>query len=146
MIVSTDQLKALSNILVIEDNPIDASALKRIIRKVDDTLKVDHSENGKDAMQWLFSEENVQPDLILLDLNMPVMNGFDFLDSFGKEAHNRSIPIIVYTTSQHAADIQLAYEKGACGYFVKSIDAQESQGVINSVINYWNHCEFRFMR
>jgi CheY-like chemotaxis protein len=100
--------KQLKNILLIDDNFNDNFFHERAIKKVDPTITVIAKNSGPDALEYLKSKQNLKPDLILLDINMPGMNGWDFLQKYillDKEAQSDA-PIMMLTTSENPDDIK----------------------------------------
>jgi CheY-like chemotaxis protein len=100
--------KKLKTILLIDDNFNDNFLHERAIKKVDPTITVVAKNSGIDALEYLKTKENLKPDLVLLDINMPGMNGWDFLQKYillDKEDLSGA-PIIMLTTSENPNDIK----------------------------------------
>lgn len=110
-------------ILLVEDDSVDAMTVRRALREIGSTRPLVHHLNGEEALNYLTAaDEDELPGLVLLDLNMPRMNGLEFLELKGADEHLRDIPVVVLTTSTNARDIERSYELDAKGYIVKSID------------------------
>jgi len=110
-------------VLLIEDDEVDVLNVKRAFRKKGFTQHLHLAENGLDAAEKLDSEDSLQPypDLILLDLNMPKMGGFEFLRLREGNSRIANIDIYVMSTSTAESDIELAKQLGAKGYVVKPL-------------------------
>lgn len=110
-------------ILLVEDNEFDVEAVKRAFRKAEIDNRLHNAVDGVDALDTLqrpAQDATIgQPLLILLDINMPRMDGFEFLDALrGDEKYKQSI-VFMLTTSGHARDRQMAYSRHVAGYFLK---------------------------
>ncbi len=110
----------LANILMVEDNIYDIK-LTQIRLNEDDKLQFNlfTANNGKEALEFLRDDKRPRIDLILLDINMPVMNGFEFLEKYQKEQDSRNIPIIICSISSYGPDKDKAEKLGADGYITK---------------------------
>ncbi len=101
-----------------------------------------HVLNGQQALDFLRRAAPYQdmptPGLIVLDLNMPVLNGHEFLAQAKADPLLRSIPVLVLSTSEHPRDIRGAYYHHANGYVVKPGNIAEYQDVLQKVTAYWN--------
>jgi len=128
-------------ILLVEDDSVDAMTVKRAMRD----LKVDHSVihvvNGEEAMQYLTSPDMKKPFVVLLDLNMPKMNGIEFLKVMKTYPELKTIPVIVLTTSKEQRDILGSFELGASGYMVKPVDYSKFVEILSKIVTYWNSSE-----
>ncbi|MBI9051486.1 MAG: response regulator [Anaerolineaceae bacterium] len=129
-----------AKILLVEDNPVDIDLTKRAFIKQNINCQIQIANDGEEAYHALKDwEEGKQtpPTIVLLDLKMPRMNGFDVLKAFKQSPSSRSIPIIVLTSSNEEKDITAAYEYGANSYLLKPIDYGEFLILIQSIANYW---------
>jgi len=89
--------------------------------------------NGEEALEFLKTESNKKPCIILLDLNMPRMNGIEFLKILKADKALKKIPVVVMTTSGAEQDIVESFRLGATGYIVKSIDYKKSAETIMAI-------------
>lgn len=123
-------------ILVVEDDSIDVLILKRGIKEVDLSNPIAIVGNGREALDYL-EKQILLPCLILLDINMPMMNGHEFLAEIKGNSRLRRIPVIILTTSKSIDDVNEGYEEGAAGYLVKPVDYAEYVSLLNNIKNYW---------
>jgi CheY-like chemotaxis protein len=113
----------MKTILLIEDDYLDIESVKRTLKKskTDHILQVSH--NGEDAINLLTGNKNkVVPDVILLDINLPKMNGLEFLQIVKNYYSLRNIKIFIITTSSKEYDKTLAEHLGVAGYILKPLD------------------------
>ncbi|MFC0118627.1 response regulator [Pseudoalteromonas xiamenensis] len=112
------------NILLVEDDDVSAEAVIRSLRKVDADLSITVADNGKIALDILNNTHPTlvldHPFLVLLDLNMPVMNGFEFLDAVRTDPKLKDTVVFILTTSDDDRDKSKAYHQNVAGYMVKS--------------------------
>ena len=129
-------------IMLVEDDEVDAMTLKRALRDLKVVNSLIHRTNGEEALEYLMDENNVRPCVILLDLNMPKMNGLEFLQIAKADNSLRSIPVIVFTTSKNEWDRFESFDHSAAGYIVKPADYKSFVDAIRTVELYWTLCEF----
>jgi CheY-like chemotaxis protein len=110
-------------ILLVEDNEFDVEALKRAFRKAEIGNRLHSAFDGVDALDKLqgpIRDASIgQPLLILLDINMPRMDGFEFLDALRNDEKHKQSVVFMLTTSGHDRDRQMAYSRYVAGYFLK---------------------------
>lgn len=124
-------------VLLVEDNDDDVLVIKRGFSKGKIANPIHRVVNGKEAFDFIENNPDKKIDLILLDLNMEVMNGFDFLHKRKQMERVSRIPVVVLTSSHRDEDIQLAYSLGANAYVEKPIDPKEFLKVILSIEDFW---------
>lgn len=128
-------------ILLIEDNPADVRLTREILReeKIANNLHV--AEDGVKGMAFLRKEGEYagapEPDLILLDLNLPKKDGREVLAEIKNDEQLRRIPVIILTTSSLDEDIQKTYNLHANCYIVKPVNIQEFVRVVKSIEDFW---------
>ncbi len=116
------------DLLLIEDNQDDAELTMRALRKGPSMNQVIRLRDGLEALQYLYAEGPFEgqtprfPKLILLDLQMPQMNGIEALKRLKSDMRTRSIPVIILSASSNRADAQECYAYGASGYLIKPIE------------------------
>ncbi|NER11592.1 Response regulator receiver domain-containing protein [Muriicola jejuensis] len=124
------------NILFIEDDAIESMKLNRTISKWPVKHKIIQAKNGEEALDILNGPEKL-PDIILLDLNMPRMNGIEFLRILKDDAELRYLPTVILTTSQNRADLLECYRIGIAGYIIKPLKYEDYEDKIQKLIAYW---------
>lgn len=131
-------------ILMIEDSPEDYESTVRIFRKSGLANPVHHCENGEEALDYLYRngiyadpEKSPRPCLILLDLNMPGLDGRGLLTVIKSDANLKIIPVVVLTTSTDKRDIDKCYEEGANSYIHKPVDFNGLIDSIQRLKDYW---------
>jgi len=126
------------SILLVEDDDIDALAVQRGFKKLKLANPIIRTKNGLEALQLLRSAESIQrPYVILLDLNMPIMGGIEFLQNIRKDENLKDAIIFVLTTSSADQDLVAAYNENIAGYIVKSDVKGGFDKVINLLDCYW---------
>lgn len=124
-------------ILLIEDDPADAMMVRRAFEDLKLTNPLIHSNNGKEALDYLRNEGNKKPSVILLDSNMPKMNGSEFLKVVKADDTLKRIPVVVLTTSREEQDVVEIFKLGVAGYVVKPIDYKKFVEAIRVIHLYW---------
>ncbi|GGI56179.1 response regulator [Winogradskyella haliclonae] len=125
------------NILLIEDDQIEILKFERILSTISKNHKQHNETNGEAALQYLKTTKNF-PDLILLDLNMPKMNGLEFLKILKSDDGFHHIPVVVLTTSNNKEDIKEAYRIGIAGYVMKPLKYEAYTSQLKTIIEYWS--------
>jgi len=128
-------------ILLVEDDLVDVMAVKRAFRELKVTHPLQVAGNGEEALLRLQDTQQPLPSLILLDLNMPRMNGVDFLKAIKSDPRLRRIPVVVLTTSNEESDRAKTFDLGVAGYMVKGIDYEQFIEVVRTIQSYWNLSE-----
>lgn len=129
-----------SKILLVEDNPVDIDLTQRAFKKQMLHCTVEISRDGEEANQAIQRWENgleIPPDLILMDLKMPRMDGFDVLRILRQSPKSCKIPVIILTSSNEETDVSTAYQLGANSYLLKPIDYSKFVTLIQMIIQYW---------
>ncbi len=128
-------------ILLVEDNPADARLTQEAIRDTEFRYQLHLAEDGEEAMEFLYQEGEFadvpRPDLILLDLNLPGMDGREVLAEIKADENLGSIPVVVLTTSTAQQDLLYSYGLRANSYVNKPIDRDRFNDMIKSVMEYW---------
>lgn len=128
-------------ILLVEDDQVDAMTVRRALKELHVTNPLEHVENGEDALTFLRDATKVRPCLILLDLNMPIMNGIEFLQEVKTDAELMCIPIVVLTTSDEQKDKLESFKLGVAGYMRKPVDYRQFVEIIRTIDTYWTISE-----
>ena len=124
-------------ILLVEDDDVDAMTTQRALDKVKVTNALIHKIDGEEGLEYLRNGGNQKPCVILLDLNMPRMNGFEFLKIAKADAMLRKIPVVVLTTSDSDEGIVESYDLGVAGYIVKPVSYQQFAEAVKTIDMYW---------
>ncbi len=129
------------NILLVEDNPADILLTKQALSYAEIAHNLHTVTNGLEALAFLENREEFEnsprPDLILLDLNLPIKDGRKVLEELKTHQSLRSIPVLILTTSEQEEDIRRAYHLNANSYIVKPIDFDQFCNIIKCIENYW---------
>ncbi|WP_108868889.1 response regulator [Aquimarina aquimarini] len=123
--------------LLIDDDEVERLKFARVLQKNGYTHKLIEAKNGEEALQHLENKEQL-PDLILLDLNMPKMNGLEFLKILKSDAALKYIPAVILSTSNNHSDLKGCYEIGITGYIVKPLKYQDYEYKIKCLVEYWS--------
>ena len=135
------------NILLVEDDEVDVMNVKRAFKKYKISNPLFIAENGVEALAMLGSQNGQLPEvpenrrLILLDLNMPKMNGLEFLHELRKQEELKRTPVIVLTTSDEDKDRIEAYNLNVAGYILKPVTFGNFAEVMIALNKYWALCE-----
>lgn len=124
-------------ILLIEDDTIELMKLNRAMLSLNMNHEVTEAKNGEDALELLLKEK-YYPDIILLDLNMPKINGIEFLEILKNNESIKFIPTIILTTSSNEKDLLACFNLGISGYILKPLKYDEYIAKINVLLSYWS--------
>jgi two-component system, response regulator len=130
------------SILIIEDNPDDGLLTLRALKKLN-VENIQLAENGSQALDFLYNENGNKekrmhtPDLILLDLNLPIIDGFSLLKKIRSSPSTKHTPVIVLTSSDEEKDIRTSYDLGANSYIRKPVDFVEFEKAAVLISEYW---------
>lgn len=132
------------SILLVEDNDLDAEKLQRILDRLGDKRSITRARDGIEALELLRDPERrpKPPFVIILDLNMPRMNGQEFLAELRSDSALKGLPVVVLTTSDRRADIEQAYSNQVSGYLTKPLDLEDTATMLQSICEFWGRCEF----
>ena len=128
-------------VLLVEDDNIDAMTVKRSFKDLKILNSLVRTANGEEALQYLRDESNKKPCVILLDLNMPKMNGTEFLKVVKANDELKKIPVVVLTTSKEESDIVESFKLNVAGYIVKPVDYKKFVEAIRAIELYWTLSE-----
>jgi CheY-like chemotaxis protein len=131
----------MSDILYVEDNPNDADIFSRLMRKLDRPVSFTIIDNGVEALDYLTGQgdykQQTSPKLVLMDLNMPGMSGFDVIQQARQTESTRFVPIVAFSTSDSPTDIRAAYEAGINAYVVKPGGYQATATLLSRLYDFW---------
>jgi CheY-like chemotaxis protein len=132
-------MKSLS-ILLVDDDEIERIKFKKVGKKTRFNITIQEAKNGKNAITLLENTIN-SFDLIITDINMPEMNGLDFLFHLKNNNKFKKIPVVIMSSSKEDKDLKKCYELGVSGYFIKPILFSEYINKVESLLNYWQKSE-----
>jgi two-component system, response regulator len=132
-------------ILLVEDNLSDAELTIRELKKHNMANNLIHVKDGEEALDFIFAkgqyagqrETMHQPKVVLLDIQMPKVNGMDVLQQIKSDPLTRSIPVVILTSSKENPDIKKCYELGANSYIVKPVNFEGLAEAIRNLGFYW---------
>jgi len=127
--------------LLVEDDDVDVMTVKRAFNDLKVTNQLVSTGNGEEALEYLRGQSNTKPGVILLDLNMPKMNGIEFLKTVKTDEALKKIPVVVLTTSGAEQDVAESFNLGVAGYMVKSVDYVKFVDIIRTIDMYWSLSE-----
>ncbi len=130
-----------ATVLLVEDNPDHAELAQRALKKGAPDAQVVWSKDGQEALDVLArcrdGGPDGRPDLILLDIQMPKVNGYEVVRRIKEDPVLRTIPVVMMTTSDQAKDVSMCYAAGANSYVTKPVSFTELIHRIESVKLYW---------
>src|SRR5438874_7239979 len=131
-------------VLLVEDDPNDALLVRKAAQKTLSGIPILIVSNGQEAVEYLKGEGPYAdrskypfPDIVLLDLKMPIMNGFEVLRWVRAQPKLKRLPVIILTGSVHETDTRTAYEEGANSYLIKPANFNELVETIKNVGDFW---------
>ncbi len=141
-------MKENISILLVEDDDVDSENVARAFKKNKIANPLHITENGEDALAYLRHEgkysdpkKSPRPGLILLDLNMPIMNGIEFLEVVKSDDDLKKIPVVVMTSSEEENDRIESYSLSVAGYIIKPVGFDNLVKAIKNIDIYWSMCE-----
>lgn len=130
-----------NNILLVEDNEGDIVLTLDAFEDTNSNAQIDVVRNGEEALNYLFKRGEYKtvpkPNLVLLDINLPIYNGMEVLDKIKSDDELKYIPVIMLTTSSVSQDVEKAYIKKANSYVVKPIDMDKFVNTISCIQQFW---------
>jgi two-component system response regulator len=129
-------------ILLVEDNPDDETLVMRSLRKANIANEVVIAHDGVEAIEYLYNPETANdpgrlPALVLLDLKMPRLGGFEVLERIRSEPSTRFLPVVILTSSSEDEDMARSYMGGANSYVRKPVDFTEFANAVQKLGIYW---------
>ncbi|MCG6880590.1 MAG: response regulator [Deltaproteobacteria bacterium] len=133
-----------ASILLVEDNAMDVELILDAFKEARLDNKIQVARNGKEALQYMFGEgefanrkEYPLPDIVLLDLNMPCVDGHEVLKKIKSTEKLKRLPVIILTSSKDEGDRAMSYDNGANSYLVKPVSFDNFLKVVKQVSEYW---------
>lgn len=138
--------RANTTFLIVEDNELDVEKIVRGFKRLKMPNQILSTTNGYEALDVLRGtngkEKLAAPYIIILDLNMPRMNGIEFLETLRSDPDISSAPVFVLTTSDRQEDVAAAYRFNICGYIVKPIAMSAMFEALETLNSFWNLVEY----
>jgi CheY-like chemotaxis protein len=131
-------MKNLKPILLVEDDRVDVLKVTRALHDRNISNPVVHPDDGAKAIEYLNEPASKKPCMVLLDLNMPQFDGFEFLQKMKSDDRFKKIPVVVLTASDKEDDVSKSFELGAAGYLVKPDDYEQFVEMVEVVNRYWS--------
>ena len=132
-------------ILLVEDDDVDAMTVTRALKELKVTNELVRRCNGEEALEYLKDPKSIKPCVIVLDLNMPRMNGLEFLKIAKADEEFKKIPVIVLTTSREDRDMIESFRLSVAGYILKLVDYKKFVEAVRIVDLYWTLSELPCM-
>ena len=130
-------------VLLVEDDEVDIMTIERAMKELKVINGLAVARNGEEALAYLRdSTKQTDPCVILLDLNMPRMNGIEFLKERSQDAAIKAIPVVVLTSSREEQDVVQSYSLGVAGYMLKPVDYKQFVETIRVIDLYWTLSRF----
>lgn len=127
----------LTRILLVDDSDDDILLVREAFRESGAAHRLDAVSDGEEALSYLREHVDDQPDVVLLDVNMPRFSGFDLLEWVQSDPRLREIPVVMLTTSEQPEDVRRATEGGACDYLRKPVEFHKLRDLARRVIEHW---------
>ena len=132
-------MKPLSHrVLLVEDNPDDLELARLAFERGSFAHSVDVARDGAEALDRLFGPAAADPpQVVLLDIKLPLVDGIDVLRRIKADRRTRHIPVVMLTSSAQDRDLHACYDLGANSYIVKPVDMEQFMSAVNSIGRYW---------
>lgn len=130
-------------ILVVEDDMVDVMTIKRATSQLGITNPMHVEPNGEAALNYLNNVEEL-PGLVILDLNMPKMNGVEFLKVIREIDKLKNLPVVVLTTSKEQQDVLNTFQLAISGYMIKPVDFTQFKDMVKTIHHYWQLSELPY--
>lgn len=135
------EMNSERSILLVEDDVVDAMTVKRALKELKVTNPLIVKGNGEEALEHLRNAQTKHPCIIILDLNMPRMNGIEFLRVVKQDETLRRIPVVVLTTSKGEQDRFESFNLSVAGYMLKPVEYPQFVEVVRGINLYWTLSE-----
>ena len=130
-------MNKIQPILLVEDDQVDIMTVKRSLKQLEVLNELVITHNGEEALNYLNQPTQGLPCVILLDINMPKMNGLEVLENLKKHSVFKKIPVVMLTSSKEQQDVDNSFECGISGYILKPVDYDEFISSIQVLNRFW---------
>lgn len=124
-------------VLLVEDNPDDAALTRRAVLRAVPETEIELARDGQEAVDYLAREESPRPDLVLLDLKLPRLDGIEVLRRLRKSHDLCFLPIVMLTSSDERSDVVACYSEGVNSYLRKPVDFDDFMREVGGAAKYW---------
>ncbi len=124
-------------IVIVEDNPADAKTLRVALSRRDPEIETVVLEDGARALEYFSDTETETPELVLLDLNLPIVSGFEVLEFLKSDPQLKKLPVVVLSGSSTQQEIERCYAAGANSYICKPTGIQQVFDMASELVSYW---------
>jgi len=128
---------AAVTILLVEDNPDDEALTVRALKRSGVANGIDIARDGEEALEYLLDRARPLPQLVLLDLKLPKIDGLEVLRRVREDDRGKLVPIVILTSSKEEADLVTGYSNGASSYVRKPVDFDEFAESVRRLGMYW---------
>jgi CheY-like chemotaxis protein len=133
----SDRRAGTPQVFVVEDNADDEALTVRALKKLIPALEFQIARDGQQAVDFIQSNREFSPDVILLDIKLPKVNGIEVLKFLRNTDSTRTIPTVMLTSSDEPSDVVSSYEAGASGFVKKPVGYEEYVGAVQTLGNFW---------
>ncbi len=130
-------MKKQIDLMLVENDSNDAHMIERILTKENSEYNIVWMKDSEKALNYFTNNSNIIPRLIILDIKMPKITGFEFLEKIRSMERTKFLPVIVFSSSNQKKDIEKAYELGANSYLTKPGDYQKMKHLLTTMAPYW---------
>jgi DNA-binding response OmpR family regulator len=130
-------MKNCRSVLLVEGDPVDAGIIRRALNELKIANELVHKVSGEDALEYLRDEYSITPCVILLDLNLAGMNGFEFLETVKFDDVLKSTPVVIFTACDDDESVTRAFDLAAAGYVVKPAEYRQVVEAMRMIDRYW---------
>lgn len=135
-------MNRILNVLLVDDDPTDLELALIAFEEHESNTHVTTCNSGKEALAYLHDPNVPLPNVVVLDLNMPLMNGLEVLEAIRQDPLLQPLTVVILSTSDDPGDVQEAYRLFASSYMVKQQNFADFVEQIEQFVTYWRRCQF----
>ncbi|THF88389.1 response regulator [Deinococcus sp. KSM4-11] len=128
-------------VLLVDDNPVDLDLAREAFSEYANHVSLTTRQSGAAALACLRDPHAERPDVVVLDVNMPLMSGFEVLRTIKSDPILQNMPVVMLSTSTNPADVELAYSLFASSYLVKETSFPSFLREVEDFVRYWRRCQ-----